>query len=140
LTVVLSRSWFISDDLENFGLLRQMGLTQSYLRLNIFGHFAPGHRLLDWLVMRWWPLQWAAPALILSAMLLRTAWTLHLILSRVAATQSWPTLLLLPFAASPLVLATAIWWAAAAHSVPSMLLGAHIELAALRDAARPHRD
>ncbi len=52
LTVVLSRSWFVSDDLENFGLMRQMGLTQSYLRLNVFGHFAPGHRFLDWFVMR----------------------------------------------------------------------------------------
>ncbi len=139
LAVVLSRSWFISDDLENFGLARASGLTESYLRLNVFGHFAPAHRFLDWFVMRWWPLQWAAPALILSVALLGTAWTLHVIVRMLAPTRSWPTLLLLPFAASPLVLATAVWWAAAAHSVPAMLLGSLATLAAVRYDARPRR-
>jgi hypothetical protein len=137
LALVLSRSWFVSDDLLNFGLTRDNGLTESFLRSGIFGHFAPVHHVLDWIVVRFFPLEWAAPAVMLSVMLLVTLWVLHAVVRILAPTESWPTLLLAPFAASPLVLSTAIWWAAAAHSIPAMLLGSVATLAAVRYDARP---
>ena len=44
LAVVLGRSWFLSDDLENFGLAHDRGFSLDYLRLNVFKPFAPVHQ------------------------------------------------------------------------------------------------
>jgi hypothetical protein len=132
LAVLLSRSWFLSDDLENFGLAQDQGLSLAYLRLDVFGHFAPMHRFLDWAVFQYAPLNWLAPTVVLIAMLAATSLLLHCIVRVLAPTQSWPTLLVVLFAFSPAVSATAIWWAAAAHSVPAMLCVSLAMLAALR--------
>ena len=137
LAVVMSRAWFLSDDLENFGLAHDNGLTLKYLRIGIFGHFAPGHRLLDWFVFNYWPLDWRAPALMTITMLLATSWVLYRIVRLLAPTESWPTLLIALFAFSPAVSGTVTWWAALGHSVPAMLFVSIATLVALRFSRTP---
>lgn len=137
LAVVLSRSWFFQDDIENFGLARDEGLTMSYLREGIFGHFAPGHRFLDWFVFHYWPLDWRIPAVLLVTALLATSFVLYRVVRLLSPDKAWPTLLISLFAFSPAVIGTAYWWAAAAHSVPEMLFVSIATLTALRFSRRP---
>lgn len=130
--VILSRSWFHSDDFQNFSLAREMELTSAYLFLGIFGHFAPGHRALDWLVSHYWPLQWVVPTVLVGGMLFVTAWATHKTVRILAPSQSWPTLLVAGFAFSPLIMESAVWWASAAHTIPALMFTSLATLSALR--------
>lgn len=59
--VLASRSsYFFADDWSNLAQARQHGMSWSYLQLSYAGHFAPVHRVLDWLWSVKFPLNWGA--------------------------------------------------------------------------------
>ena len=53
-------SFFFADDWLNLVQARENGLSWEYLQMGYFGHFAPVHRLLDWVWSVKLPLNWDA--------------------------------------------------------------------------------
>jgi hypothetical protein len=51
-------SYFYADDWLNLAQAREHPLSWDYLKISYFGHFAPVHRLLDWMWSVKFPLNW----------------------------------------------------------------------------------
>jgi hypothetical protein len=131
LGLVLSRTFFVFDDMTLFMQAREKGFGLDYLRFQIFGHFAPGHRVLDYAAFRLGPMNWWVSSLFVVALLLATSVMLDKVVRFVAPDVAWPTLLIALFATSPLVMGSAMWWAAAGHLLPATLFSLVAALAAL---------
>lgn len=137
LGLVLSRTYFEGDDVMLFAQVREQGFGYDYLRLHLFGHFSPGHRLVDWVAFQLGPMAWWPAALIVSGQLLLASLLLHRTVRFLAPDAAWPTLLIGLFATSPLVMGSAMWWAAAGQYVPATVFSLLAVLAALHYNRRP---
>lgn len=51
-------SFFYADDWLNFGQARQYQMGSELLKHGYFGHFAPGHRAIDWSLLNWFDTSW----------------------------------------------------------------------------------
>jgi hypothetical protein len=114
-------SFYGVDDFLNLGLARQMGLNWDFLKLGIYQHFAPGHRFLDWTIMRWTHLGWWL-ALTYSAIGLVAGVAAFGILVRdVTASKRLALGAAAFFGISVAWIRVVQWWANAAHVVPSLV-------------------
>jgi hypothetical protein len=117
---LVKRAWFFADDLLNFQIARQMGLSWDYLSRSFFGHFLPGHRLLNWAFVSVggdWTTALYVSMVGLFVCFLLFDWTLRLYGVRTAVRLR--SLVWVAFAI-PLI-SSMIWWSAAMNAVPAML-------------------
>jgi hypothetical protein len=117
-----SSSFFFSDDFVNFQVAHDSGLTPALLNQQLFGHWIPGRRLLDWIVQRHRPVSWP---LVLFGMLVLVG-VAALVLRRVvqdlvgSKVLSWAVAILLPLTGG--MAGTVQWYSGAAEPIPAMPL------------------
>ncbi|MEO7261505.1 MAG: hypothetical protein ABI047_09670 [Jatrophihabitantaceae bacterium] len=103
-------SWFL-DDFQNLELAQLSPLSKSYLQLTVFGHPQPGNRLLNWLLIRAFPMNYQVAAALVAVGIGLTAFTVYRILRNLYP----PSPLHLVFAsmagATAAWLPTGEWWA-----------------------------
>ncbi|HST48105.1 hypothetical protein [Jatrophihabitans sp.] len=102
--------WFL-DDFENLELAQTSPLSSDYLNLTVFGHPQPGNRLVNWLLIRAFGLNYQVAAGLVAVGIGLTAFTVYRILRNLFP----PSPLHLVFAsmvgATALWLPTGQWWA-----------------------------
>lgn len=103
-------SWFL-DDFQNLELAQMNPLSKEYLQLTVFGHPQPGNRLINWLLIRAFPMNYQVAAALVALGIGLTAYTVYRILRNVYP----PSPLHLVFAsmvgATAMWLPTGQWWA-----------------------------
>jgi hypothetical protein len=103
-------SWFL-DDFQNLELAQMNPLSKEYLQLTVFGHPQPGNRLVNWLLIRAFPMNYQVAAALVALGIALTAYTVYRILRNVYP----PSPLHLVFAsmvgATAMWLPTGGWWA-----------------------------
>jgi hypothetical protein len=103
-------SWFL-DDFQNLELAQMNPLSRAYLELTVFGHPQPGNRLVNWLLIRAFPMNYQVAAALVAIGIGLTAFTVYRILRNLFP----PSPLHLVFAsmagATAMWLPTGQWWA-----------------------------
>ncbi|MEO6501668.1 MAG: hypothetical protein ABIQ09_07130 [Jatrophihabitantaceae bacterium] len=103
-------SWFL-DDFQNLELAQMNPLSRAYLELTVFGHPQPGNRLVNWLLIRAFPMNYQVAAALVAVGIGLTAFTVYRILRNLFP----PSPLHLVFAsmagATAMWLPTGEWWA-----------------------------
>lgn len=120
--LLIGRSGFFFDDFRNLAEARRLGFSEALLTKPMFEHFAPGHRLMDWLAAE--PLgrdfryasaletAWVLVLLGSFAGLLRTVWGAH----------AWQLVAIALLGLSWTPVASNQWFAAGAHVAPCLAL------------------
>ncbi len=121
-------SYFFADDWSNLGRARDLGIGKELLTQRYFGHLAPGHRVIDWLVMKS-GFSYTASQLILLAAVGIGAAAVADITWRVSGRRWLPVVLAVGFAASPVWVRAVEWLASGAHIAPS-IAGTLVSIAA----------
>ena len=117
-------SFFYADDYINFWFARADRTSIAYLKIPYFQHFAPGHRILDELVVPAGRPSWTV------AQGLLTAWYVVAVAGfwafvRQLTPVRWLALLAtVMFAASPVWVRVMQWFASGAHVVPALACSA----------------
>jgi hypothetical protein len=118
-----ARSFFVYDDYYNFWLARAQGLTPGYLTEPLFQHLVPGHRLGDWAVQRFAPLNWGLAHGALLLLFAACLVVLYAVLVELSGDGRpvQPRLLVITFLAGTTLgpMAALEWWAAGLHALPS---------------------
>jgi hypothetical protein len=119
---LIDRGGFWLDDFINLAEARRLGLSGSLLVEPVFQHFAPGHRLLDWLVAVPFDESYTAAALILALFIGAAVVAFALLLDECFGRRDAHVALAAAAGASWTITDTSGWFAAAAHSLPSIFL------------------
>jgi hypothetical protein len=114
-------SAYSGDDFQNFGQARDLGLSWTYLKLGIYQHFAPGHRLLDWTIMRWTDLGWWLALLYSSIGVVAAIWAFGILVRDITGSVRLALGAAAFFGLSVAWIRVVQWWANAAHVVPSLV-------------------
>lgn len=111
--------YFYSDDWANLALARQYGVGWELLRESYFGSFAPGHRMLDWTVMRLSDASWTLARALLLTFYAGSVVAFWGVVRELPINQRW-ALLATGFFATAVPFARSFqWFATGAHSIPS---------------------
>jgi hypothetical protein len=116
-----SQSWFITDDFFNAYTARISSLDWDYLREGVYQHFAPGHRLVDWLLWREARFDWTVAMVFLYGALILSGGLLLAILDRLCGRRWWHLLVACWFVVSFVWVRSIQWWANGLHTVPGTL-------------------
>ncbi len=140
--VVVWRAWTVSqwswqdDDWIYMDRTRTMGLW-SYMWQNYNGHLMPAKFLINWVVTKTAPLDFAVPVALVSI----SSGALTLLWGRVFERIVGPRLLLLAPVAlvslTPVLLRPTLWWASALQVIPLQVFLALVILLAVRVAREP---
>ena len=113
-------SFFYADDYANFWLARTEGTTLAFLKTPYFQHFAPGHRILDELVLPAGRPSWTVAEGVLMAWYVLAVAAFHW-LARQLADKAWLALVTtVMVAASPVWVRLLQWFASGAHVAPAI--------------------
>lgn len=115
-------SGFVWDDLKNFRQAQLDGLSLAHLGEPTSGHFAPGHRLGDWLVQTVSPLNFPFAQFLLLAGFVVSLMLFHHILLELFRPGYGPALMTLIYGASFAHVGVTQWWAAGLDRVPATIL------------------
>jgi hypothetical protein len=117
---LIDRGGFWMDDFVNLAAARKWGLSPTLMVMPVFQHFAPGHRVLDWLVAVPFHESYTAAVLIMVIFIAGAVIVTTLLLDECFG-RRWVHILLAVAAGSSWTLTdTGGWWAAGAHSLPSI--------------------
>lgn len=118
--LLVAPGWFFSDDLLNFEIAREMGLSGDYLQRSLFGHLEQGHRFGNWLMVAS-DADWSVAVILivggmmLATILLDAALTLFQVQWQMRAVACG----LFGFSLS--LTAGQVWWSAALNVVPATI-------------------
>lgn len=129
IVVATRSSYFYADDWLNLAQARELGMSWDYLQLSYFGHFAPVHRLLDWVWSVKLPLNWDA-YLALMVALHATAVAATYVLLRVLRCGPLLAGIATAMFASSVVWVRVIQWPASSEHVACGLAATAVSLAA----------
>jgi hypothetical protein len=118
LVLTLRHGFFYADDVTNLSLARSQGLTADLLTTDYFGHLAPGHRLLDWLVVRT-DGSWAFAVALLLAFWALAVGAFYAVVRQLAGRGFLALASTAIFASSPVFVRTIEWPASGDHIVPA---------------------
>lgn len=127
---VRRNSHFIADDFDHFGDVVVKSLPEM-LATRIDVHFVPFHQLASYLVFKFAPLNFDVALGVMIAGWIGGIALLYFVLRRLAPHRG-ALLIVLLVATSPVWLHILIWWSAAVHRIPYLLLQAATCLAYLR--------
>ncbi len=113
------QSFFVADDWPNLAQARDLGLGGDLLRLGYFGHFAPGHRVLDWMVARPFPASWPAYLTLMLALYAVAIVAFRVLLQQVTVPPRVALVATALFAFSVVWTRVIQWPASAGHIVPA---------------------
>lgn len=116
----VATSGFFLDDFRNLADARRGGLSWDFLTAPLFEHFAPGHKILDWLVIVPFGPSHVVATLLLTAALLVALWSASELFFRVSRRPVLSAALTALLGTSWPILGTGQWFAGAAHSLPSL--------------------
>jgi hypothetical protein len=119
---LIDRGGFFLDDFVNLAEARRLGLSGSLLVEPVYQHFAPGHRVLDWLVAVPFDNSYTAAVIILVLFIAGSVVSLTLLLDECFGRRDLHVVFAAAAAGSWTITETAGWFAAAAHSLPSIFL------------------
>lgn len=122
-------SYFYADDWLNLAQAREHPLSWEYLKISYFGHFAPVHRLLDWMWSVKFPLNWdgyLAVMIGLHAIAVGATYVLLRVLRCGVVLSAIATAMF----ASSVVWVRVIQWPASGEHVAAALAGTAVALAA----------
>ena len=123
---VISIAWttatsgFVWDDLKNFRQAQESPLSLHYLFEPTSGHWAPGHRLGDWVVQRFFPMNFPAAMILLLIGFAACLLLFHRILAELFRPGWGPILLTLLFGASVVNNGVIQWWASGLDRIPAL--------------------
>lgn len=110
-----AHNWFFVDDFIFLRQAKDDGLTISFLRMPLFEHFSPVHRIADWLLIHLAGPSWPVAAAVLVALTVGcTIGFAYLVLS-VTRESSVVVLTTAFYALSLFFIRTSIWWTAGVH-------------------------
>jgi hypothetical protein len=112
-------SYFFADDWFNFDIARDAGMSSGYLRTGYFGHFAPGHRVLDWILAWKLPANWSAAQAIMLGLYVVSATALYGVMRQAGCGRVAPVGAVAVFCASVVWVRVVQWWASAGHILPA---------------------
>jgi hypothetical protein len=118
--VLIDRGGFWSDDFVNLAEARRLGLSPALMTEPVYQHFAPGHRVLDWLVAVPFGESYTAAVLILAAFVFGAVFMFVWLLDECFGRRRIHIVLAAAAGASWILTDTGGWFAAAAHSLPSI--------------------
>ncbi len=126
-----AHSWFYVDDFIFLRQAKDDGLGASFLRLSLFEHFSPVHRLADWLFIRAAGPSWPVAATILVTLTVACTLAFAYLLSALTRSPGLIVVLTGVYAFSLFFVRTSLWWTAGIHillvTLFSMLtLGAYV--------------
>ncbi|WP_354699181.1 hypothetical protein DSM112329_04890 [Paraconexibacter sp. AEG42_29] len=122
-------SYFFADDWLNFGQAQEYGMGIDYLKLGYAGHFAPGHRIMDWTLLNWFDLSWNVYLLYMAVCYIASVWALAVLFRELDVPPFVAAVCTGIFALSPVWVRLIQWEASSAHVVPATA-GTLISLAA----------
>ena len=122
LAVFNSSSGFVWDDIKNLRQAQVDGLSFSYLMEPTSGHFAPGHRLGDWLQFRLFGFEFVPAQVQLLAGFALSLVLFHRILVDLFRPGLGATLVTLGFGLSMVHVGVTQWWASGLDRVPATVL------------------
>jgi hypothetical protein len=122
-------SYFSADDWLNLAHAREYGMSWDYLKLGYFGHFAPVHRVLDWIWSVKLPGDWNAYLAVMVA-LHATAVAATYVLLRALRCSVLVAAIATTLFASSVVWVRIIQWPASAEHVAWALAATAVSLAA----------
>lgn len=125
-------SYFFADDWLNFGLAQERRMGKSLLTESYFGHFAPGHRVGDWLLTWKFPASWTAAIVMGMACWAVTVGGTWWLLRELRTSPALAVVLTLLVASSPVWVRLLQWWASIAHVGPGMAASVIAAAAAIR--------
>lgn len=102
--------WFL-DDFENLELAQAAPLSSKYLQMTVFGHPQPGNRLVNWLLIRAFGLNYQVAAGLIAVGLGLTAFTVYRILRSLFPPSPLHLILTSMVGFTALWLPTGQWWA-----------------------------
>ena len=113
-------SYFFADDFLNFSTARELGLTPELLNRQLFGHWIPGRRLLDWIVQANRPISWDGVIGFVVVLVGVSALLLRRLAFQLTARPllSWAVATMLPVTSA--TAATAQWWSGAAEPIAAL--------------------
>jgi hypothetical protein len=114
------QEYFYADDWQSFALVHERGLSWSLLREGYFGTFAPGHRLLDWIVAGLGDASFGAALGVLLAFYVGSVVVFAALAQALVADRRWALVATLLFAAAVPNIRTFQWFASGGHVVPSI--------------------
>jgi hypothetical protein len=117
---LIDRGGFWLDDFVNLAEARHLGLSLTLLVEPVYQHFAPGHRVLDWLVAVPFGESYTAAVLIMALFIAGAVVALALLLDECFGRRNVHVVLAAAAGSSWTLTDTSGWWAAAAHALPSI--------------------
>ncbi len=117
---LINRGGFWLDDFVNFADARRLGLSLELLVEPVYQHFAPGHRILDWLVAVPFGGSYTIAVLMLALFIGGSVAVFSLLLDECFGRRNVHVVLAAAAGASWTLTETGGWFAAAAHSLPSI--------------------
>lgn len=121
LLYVTSTTFFYADDYVNLGQARDLGMSWDLLRTQYFQHFAPGHRVLDWAVVRTGA-DWTLARGMLLAFYVVGVVAFVGVARELTTTRPLVVVAVVLFITSPVWVRTVQWFASGAHVIPSLAL------------------
>jgi hypothetical protein len=118
--VLIDRGGFWLDDFVNFADARRLGLSGALLVEPVYQHFAPGHRILDWLVAVPFGESHTVAVLILVLFLSGAVVAFTLLSDECFGRRDTHVLMAAAAGSSWTLTDTGGWFAAAAHALPSI--------------------
>jgi hypothetical protein len=123
LSVVIGRSFLFSDDFLNFARARELPFF-AWLNADLFGHWLPGRKALDWGLGVGLPIQWGAVVSVLVALIGIASLLTRLAVIQLTGSAAWGSLVAIALPLTAAIPGTAQWYAGAAQVVPAIACGA----------------
>ncbi|MGH9278571.1 MAG: hypothetical protein ACRD12_10775 [Acidimicrobiales bacterium] len=118
---VNSTTGFVWDDIKNLRQAQLSDLSIDYLMEPTSGHWAPGHRLADWALQRYFPFNVAASQMIVLVGFAVVLLLFHRMLAELMRPGKGPLLMTVLFGASVTNVGVTQWWASATDRVPATI-------------------